>query len=274
MQYTPGAIPSDSWAAKPLVLVPEPTPPTPPTPDPAGWTDDPDVILWWDLRDSGPEVVSRITGGASLTDTGDIEVTTESYSPDGLNCRHIPDSSTTAQLVGENTPRAWTDQLTEYTIEWWMNWTGNSEGLNSLLPIFTIIDSELLNGLYLAIENKSGAVDNWKISVYGFVDGTPEGSAFDTYKTGYGNGWRYYAIKCTGVDGYYALYVNGELVDLSPGITFLPASPALGVPITYITYNLEGGGIYGDISALRMLKRALTDEEVMASYLQCTVSPT
>lgn len=255
---------------------------------PVGLQAEADTLALWrmdyDFAAAGitpPGALNWIKPGPDLDGNGDLEAVLETYGPAGNRglCRQIPVGSTTALLVGLNTPRIFSVPLTQYTFSVWLNYDadawaaahgGTSMGLAP--PVFSV-QTVGGGGLKLSLIGTPG-VKEW---VWGALHrdaaGTSYGRTFPAYPITTNLGWKLYTIvydsAIAGAD-MLKLYVNGVYAaSASSAIGDDPHPPALGEDLYVGNQDL-----WGQIDQVRLCSTAHSPAKVLADYDQCVDHPT
>lgn len=143
-----------------------------------------------------------------------------------------------------------------FTVEAWVHW---STGSSASQAIFAVGLSST-NQMYLTpYSSLSGHPMLFEIR-------TSAGTVFQVTAAKLTGGWKYVAVSETS-SGTLTLYVNGEQVGQTTGVTISPAS--LGsVPDVYLGKSLTGGvaGFKGRMSNVAFYSKALSASRILAHY--------
>jgi len=234
--------------------------------------------LWHFNYDIGlPTARNLVSGGFGMTDVGNIEVANESYSPVLTRCRKVPVLSSSAQLVGANTPQWFpAAPLDNYTFQMWVDFDGvahpTSWGVSPNL--FSCVDGAP-NGFAASLQGAFGpGAHSWMLQIahhYGATTGSIfPGFTWDTPNPE----WTLLTVTW---DRFAApwdrllLYINGSVVPVLP-FAIAVNSPIAAAPATPI--YCADPNLWGMLDEMRMLDVTLTPAEIAASYVACTSMPT
>lgn len=243
-----------------------------------GFPDDTDNLWWFNYDIPVPHARDLVDGAFPLDDDGDMTHGVETYSPEGTACRVIPVGSTTASLVGANTPQFFpSPTLPQYTIQVWMFFDSDSVlGSWGWHPqIFSCADAPN-GGLIFNLSGLAGALaHSWRFSVTHYNGGAAVSTSFgspiiDTPSFGW------HLVTLTYDDSLLLadrlkLYIDDDPTPYLAlgGMSVTPAAPAAGTLI-----GVASPGLWGSVDEMRMLSRALTPAEIATSFLATTTMPT
>jgi len=222
---------------------------------------------------------NAVLSGFDLLGVGGINPVEETYSAPGWRtmCRDFPIGAT-AQLVGENTPPFMSAPLTEYTIEFWMNFDmasiPSSWGVNPEI----MRCSDGVDGIGITLSGAVGpGARSWVISVTHWNNPAIQGNGFPSYildpTVPAMLGWHFYSIvwdfSLPGVNRL-TLYVDGVPVSNSFAVpTTNPAPPPPGQE-----FSLGSPLLWGQLDQARMSDTAHAAFKVLQDYQTCVNVPT
>jgi hypothetical protein len=240
-----------------------------------GFPDDYDPLWYFDFDIGLPTARNLVDGGFNLVDQGDMMVGNESYSPALTRCRQVPVNSTTARMLGANTPQWWpAATLDAYTFQAWINFDAeahpSSWGVNP--NIFKCVDISGLDGVEFMLQGAVGPPHEWTVRVAHHGGGssyrTFSGFVFDSPNPG----WKLVTVTFNlslSPSQRLKLYIDDSTAYLAD--TFMdrsPGRPSAGAPIYVADFDL-----WGQFDAMRMLDVSLTQAEVETSYEAATTWP-
>ena len=238
----------------------------------AGFTPFPAPLFWFDFNVGAQIVENKIKPGFDLVADGSIEVGNETYSPNETYCRTIPEGVGAARMLGENTPQAFPGTLSDYTLQFWLNF--NSAAFASSTGITaTVFDSDDgTNGLSVHLVGVA-ASHQWYFLIShvnsGVLDVVPIGIFFIDEPLG----WKLFTIRYRSSKAQpeqCQLFVNDLLVGAcASDFVVSPGAPSLGADIVY-----GDDSLIGDVDDIRLLDLALSDAQIEQSYNSCISNPT
>jgi len=244
----------------------------------SGFSDDPDLLWWFNYDIAMHHAKNFVAGAFDLDDQGDMEFGTETYSPSGTSCRKIPVGSTTAFLLGENTPQFVPGAtLPKYTIQAWMFFDTDSITSSwGCSPSLFYCQDGGPGGLILKLSGAAGpGAHSWNFSITHYNGGTVVSTIFLTPVIDTPS-WGWHLVTLTFNDGLplgdqLKLYIDDDPTPILAfiGIGITPAAPAAGTPIFVAAPNF-----WGMVDEMRMLARDLTPTEIAASFVETTILPT
>ena len=249
----------------------------------AGWANDGDTLMHFDFDFGGDPTPNLISGGFDLVKHGETITEVETYSPDGTYCRGIPVGSLKAEMNGVNNPRAYTSNLDEFTIQWWMNFLSDSHaGSSGINPLVFRLREAGTGGLQIGLSGAAGpSAHEWELYLRNDNGATSEIRLFDVGPGGVGPGliidsnpgWHLYTVRfdiTNGWPGQCELFEDATKVAAAASAFSVQPAPALiTTPVEYGSFNL-----WGQIDRVRLKDKWMSDAEIAASFTECTVAPT
>lgn len=242
-----------------------------------GFPDDPDTLWWFNYDIPTHHARNLVDGAFELDDQGDMEFGAETYSPAATSCRRIPVGSTTAFLLGENTPQFFPGAtLPQYTIQKWMSFDSDSIPSSwGVSPWLFYCRDGLAGGIIFNLSGAAGpGAHSWRFGVTHYNGGAAVGTGFlvptiDTPSFGWHLVTMTFDVSLPLADRLKLYLDDDPTANLAfAGMTIAPAAPAAGTPI-----RVADPQMWGENDEERMLSRALTPAEIAASYLATTTMP-
>lgn len=237
------------------------------------WPADAAEIMRFELSDIGPGVVNSIPGGLSLTDAGNILHSTEAYSGHENVCRKVDTGLLSGgNVIGVNTPEIDSDpggELTEATIQFWINLFLEDSPIVTSAPLARIGTGIGGTGFGVRVVKNPGG--------FSFLgdDTLAMGNLGTLYEKTMNPGWEMVtvvydkALPLAG--GRFKLYVNQNYLGHAP--TPGPATdlllPQSGNIIAFGTFLMPS-----ELGPWRLLKKAMTHEEIGIAYQESTTGST
>jgi hypothetical protein len=249
--------------------------------EPVGFQPAADVLALWDqrydfaARGITPPGSIDMRGLHQLVGAGEIEQAAETYSPLGYRglCRQIPTGATGARLIGENTPRLWTGDLTFYTLDVWVDFDAasyaSSTGVN---PGLFMVWSPGVGGMRVRLEGVGGGLA-WNPSVTHWNGAPSLTRAFPGFTLAPPNrGWTLLTFVFDSLllgPESLRLYVDGIYqCDAAANMSVRPAAPSLGAQI-----YLASPELVGRLGAVRLTNSEHGPSDVLADFEACTQAP-
>jgi len=245
---------------------------------PSGFPSDYSPLWHFNYNIGLPTARNLVTGGFTVDDQGDIEVDNENYSPLLTRCRRIPVGSTSAKLLGQNTPQWFSGSpLDNYTFQMWVNFDAVAHaGSSGISPILFKCADATPNGVNFGLSGTFGpSAHQWVVSVVHHAAGTTSttfpGFVWDTPNPGW---------KLVTVTWDLSIVTPGDrlklYIDDNP-TPYLGAAPLAGSPnaaAVATPLEIADPDLWGLIDEMRMLDVTLSPTEIAASYDACTVFST
>lgn len=227
--------------------------------------------LWWFNYDVGTDRAhNRVEGGFDLENQGDMDVGQETHTPEQTRCRVIPVGSTTAGLIGQNTPQFFPGPvLNEYTIQAWINFDAAAHPTSwGVSPNIFFCHDGLPNGVELGLSGTAGpGAHQWHVSVTHHFGGSA-GTTFPGWTIDASPGWTLLTVVWElGAPNPIALYVNDNPV---PYLPFAPLANSPVAPAAGTVIDVAAPDLWGGLDEMRMLDVALTPAEIAAAYAATT----
>lgn len=239
---------------------------------PVGFEVDANTLLLYPMDRNIVDAPNARAGYPHLLGQGDLVAAQESYSSLATYCRRIPASSSTAQLLGENTPQLWSSSLGAYSLQFWMNFDATAhQDSNGVDPTVFELVSAGVGGLVVILKGVTGiGAQEWYLEVR-HVDGASEDTqAFTSYLFTTANvGWKLISIIYDSSETGAAklkLYIDdGSAINADAEMTVDAGAASAGAAITVAHPSLTGY-----IDQMRLLNVARTAVEVASDYGGCT----
>lgn len=236
----------------------------------AGFIYDEDTVFSFNFNLGTPGARNAVEGGFDLEQEGFVEIANETYSPNGKYCKRIPEAVPEAKLFGENIPNAFPSSLSEYTLQWWMNWNSNAFSVSTgVTPIIlkTGIGDRTNEGLDIEL-SPIAPLHQWKLLVRHYNSVVIASTTID-YIFDQPLGWKMFSLRFKeSLPTQFDLFINSS--NVASGLTTLqsPDPNMSGAAIQVMSKDLVG-----DFDQARMIGRWMSDAEIEDSYLQCVSSP-
>jgi len=244
------------------------------------WGDDSDEVWKFDFIDGSAQATNRVLPGGiagfPLNNAGDITFGTESYSGVDMSCRIIPvPGAGTAQMTGVNTPAPPNitplNAMNFFTVEIWLNFDCDSHatswGISPNILTYWDWDSGFRYGIGYSLAGWSGGgAHGWNFSKIHYGSGGSSSDTFTGHNIQTNQGWQLYTFVfdrlATSLQQRNLLFVNGIFQCYPPsGSSLIPDAPPVGGQVI-----IGDPDLYGGISQARMLSRAFSPAEALASY--------
>jgi len=218
-----------------------------------------------------------IDGAFDLENQGNMEVDNEDYSPVLTRCRKIPVGSTTAYMLGENTPQwcslTWLDH---YTFQMWLKFDAESHaaswGINPTL--FKCVDG-VPQGIDISLEGVVGPPNKWRVKVTHHEGGGSASALFTPFVFETPNrGWTLITICfdwTLPIAQRIRMYIDNNLGPYWPvvNMTRVPKQPAVGTPV-----EVAHPDLWGMFDEMLLIPHMLSYSEMLDTYDAATIMPT
>ncbi len=248
----------------------------------AGWKYNPNTLFLFNLDYGADPVPNLREGWFDLTSQGDMKPAKETYSPDSTYCREIPKGSLTGKLTGVNAPQALPPFLTQYTFQWWMNFSSDDhDGSTGINPLIWSMLSPGVGGIEVSLSGVAGpGAHEWYVSMRHVNWAADMTNLFNVGPGGVGPGlvidgspgWHLYSIRFDlglGWPNQCELFQDDILVAAAAALfPSAPAQPAILQPLQYGDVDM-----WGQIDAVRLLDKHLLVHEIGWSHDDCVLQP-
>jgi hypothetical protein len=241
---------------------------------PVGLEVDGDTIALWPMDEDYSGIANLVQPGVNLPAVGDLYIANETYSDVGSRSRGIPTGSTTAKLLGVNTPQMYGTKLAAYTAMAWVKFLADdhptSAGVDPV--IFSCVEPGVGGfEIVLAGETGVGTPHRWWPSVR-HVDGAGDATVvFTGAPITASFNWQFLAIVFDiALVGPARLkfYQNGSFVtDAATTMVFQAGVPSASGPVQIADPNL-----WGAVDQFKITDTALTPAQITAAYNACVAS--
>ena len=234
----------------------------------SGFVYDPNTVFEFDLNVGTEYLLNKVENGFQLDHSGQIEVSTETYSPDSTYCRRIPEGVSTSRLLGTNNPQAFPTVMTEWTFQWWMNFDSSVYTVSTgIAPVVFNCATSSVGGLGIELSGVAG-VHSWLVLVRQSSLGANQSRLISGFAIDPPPGWNLYTLRyrhSNSAPNQLELFVNDTLEGGASSVfTAAAAQPNTSEQIIYGSNELVG-----EIDAVRLLNRYMSDVEISDSYHDC-----